>query len=98
MTVYRVTKRTAKGVWVQEGQTKDHIVCDQKPRFVLNDARKRLCHATRADALISFMARKNKRMRYLLRDVEDTKRAIHLAEHEFSKYKLSDGDKNDNRT
>lgn len=90
--VYCITKRTEKGVWVVEGQTPDHIICDPKPHFVLNAARKRLCYPTRADALISFMARKKKRMGFLLRDVADLERAVHLAEREFSKYKLSNGD------
>jgi hypothetical protein len=54
---YPVLRHTPKGVWVAE------INDYRNPRFVLKDPRgKRLCYATREDALKGYIARKNRQI------------------------------------
>lgn len=54
---FNVIRTTAKGVWLTEGYG--------SPRFVLCDARKRFACPTEADALTSFIARKNRHVSIL---------------------------------
>lgn len=88
-TVYRIVKRTPKGVWVLEGENKDKIVSSSEKRFVLLGARRKLCHERKADAIIAFMARKRKQISILNSQIADCSMALMDAECEFKKVKES---------
>lgn len=77
-----VTKRTPKGVWVDD--------CGQR-RFVLNDAKRRFAHPTKREALESFLARKKRHQEILESQLRDVGSAIALGESAQRKLQTEEG-------
>jgi hypothetical protein len=88
-TIFRVIKRTEKGVWVIKAENGNAIVSSfqNEPRFVLTQARKRRCYETEEQALKSFIARKKKQAHIYAKKVTDLKDAVALAEHQMESRK-----------
>lgn len=74
---YPVKRRTLKGVWL------DQYMC--KDRFVLNEGRKKFAHSTKEEALIAFLARKNRYISILSAHKENAEKAVLLAQKELNK-------------
>lgn len=72
---FRVLSTTPKGVWIDRWGTK---------RFVLLDARKRFACPTKAEALTSYIKRKERQIRILNSQIEYARQALELAEDEQS--------------
>ena len=74
---YPVKRRTLKGVWLSGVSFKE--------RFVLNEGRKKFAHSTKEEALIAFMARKNRYISILSAQKENAERAVVLAQQALNK-------------
>jgi hypothetical protein len=79
---YAVIKTTPKGVWLESQQYRftRGVISDR--RFVLREARKRFACPTKEEALVSFLARKNRQLRILKSQIRDVEDAILLAKGE----------------
>lgn len=78
---YAVVKTTPKGVWLTQVFGVSHVpgfMADK--HFVLRDANKRFACPTIAEAKTSFIARKNKHIRILQRQIDNAKRALDIVE------------------
>ena len=73
---YAVLKETPKGFWIDYGGEK---------KFVLNDSRRRFAHRTQAEALTSFIARKQAQVRILKSQLKAAEAALWLAQQEQAK-------------
>jgi len=72
---FRILKRTPKGVWISlYGR-----IWDDK-RFVLLTANKKYACITKADAMVSFIARKKKQIQILRGQLKQANEALDLAE------------------
>ncbi len=69
LLTYNIVRLTPKGAWVS-GFPGD------KPRFVLNSARKRFACPTKEEAMTSFVARKNRQIRILTSQLQYVKEAL----------------------
>lgn len=82
-SVFVVVKTTLKGVWLQHALLHSSglaLTFGCKPRFVLRDARKRYACPTKAEALASFLARKQRQAQILSTQLRDVKAAIAKAQ------------------
>jgi len=70
---YQVIRVTPKGCWVSD-------FYGSKPRFVLNQSRKRFAWATKEDALVSFIARKRRQIRIVRAQLGNAENALFQAE------------------
>ncbi len=65
---YKVTKHTAKGVWIEYGFEKD--------KFILAKARKHFACSTISEAKLSFLARKKRHLGLLRAQAEDVRAVL----------------------
>lgn len=78
---YRVTKRTPCGAW---------IYVYGKPKFVLNDTRKRFAFPTEDEAKVSFFARKRRQLEFLQSQIQAVELAVEaLKEGRIADYRAS---------
>lgn len=73
-TEFRIIKRTPKGVWID-----DYV----RKRFINLEARRKFACANKADALASFIARKNRHIAILNAQLNDATLARGLAAAEL---------------
>lgn len=78
---YEVSHHTHKGVWL-------HV--DNRLRFVRNEARKRFALPTIEEALISFIARKERQIEIYQSRIKSWKKAKRIAEAKLSGTKLDE--------
>lgn len=74
---YEVLRRTPKGVWLKRFM--------DKPRFVLNEGRKKFAHSTTEEALDAFIHRKNYYINLLNIRRENAEKAVLLAQQALNK-------------
>lgn len=75
---YQVIKHTPKGVWLSRFAWCSWCAVDGK-RFVLKDSRKRFAAPTEAEALESFIRRKERHSSILRGQLEDVTDALRIA-------------------
>ena len=78
-STYKVEKVTPKGVWIRQWWGVNSFSGSDK-RFVLTDARKRYACPTKEDAMVSFLARKNRQLGILKAQTRRVEIAINIAE------------------
>lgn len=82
LSEYGVVRHTPKGVWVCAGPSWSSQAIDSMhgyERFVLISARKRLCYATKEEAMTSFIARKKAQIRIYKAKIARAERALAAA-------------------
>ena len=79
--VFHVTKRTAKGVWIEkETNEPGFLNYPERPRFVLNSAKKRYAYPSKDEAIISLFARKRAQIRILKSQLVRSQRELSFLE------------------
>lgn len=74
LETFTVLRHTPKGVWLAL------YAGDEKGKFVLNGKGKRYAYNNKEDAMESYKIRRQRRVRYLKRDLERAERTLALAE------------------
>lgn len=80
--VFHVTKHTAKGVWIERGTNEPGFFkYSERPRFVLNSAKKPYAYPSKHEAIVSLFARKREQIRILKSQLVRSQRELSFLEN-----------------